>query len=343
MVHKLKRHRGLIGFLALAVVLFGIAFAFYTFWLNWPEGSGPAGPPVPRAAFQYVWTHRPVLLVGIGDSVTAGFGASDREHSYFRRLVKNPTDDAPEMKGICLSAVLPHLKTLNLSVSGTTSLQHLKIQLPRIPKQKPETLGLVVITTGGNDLIHNYGRTQPEEGAMFGATVAQAKPWIARFETRLDTMLDEIESRFPGGCRIFLADIFDPTDGTGIGWGAGIPSWKDAMPILNAYNAVLARCAKRHPNVHIIPMKETFRGHGITCRQFWRSAYHHEDPTYWYASNFEDPNDRGYDALRRAFLLEMARPFSPGNAGGEIKGDFIKGKNLSLPLSASERGAQRTS
>ncbi len=26
---------------------------------------------------------------------------------------------------------------------------------------------------------------------------------------------------------------------------------------------------------------------------------------YWYYTNLEDPNERGYDAIRRLFLLEM--------------------------------------
>jgi hypothetical protein len=32
---------------------------------------------------------------------------------------------------------------------------------------------------------------------------------------------------------------------------------------------------------------------------------------YWYYFNLEDPNDRGYDALRRLFLLQMAEVLGP--------------------------------
>ena len=42
-----------------------------------PIGSGPAGPAVGREPFSGMWTTRPVMLVGLGDSVTAGFGARD--------------------------------------------------------------------------------------------------------------------------------------------------------------------------------------------------------------------------------------------------------------------------
>ncbi|MBC8117927.1 MAG: hypothetical protein H7062_26345 [Candidatus Saccharimonas sp.] len=42
-------------------------------------------------------------------------------------------------------------------------------------------------------------------------------------------------------------------------------------------------------------MRAEFLGHGIHCTHYW----------YW--DNLEDPNDRGYDAIRRLFLIEMAR------------------------------------
>lgn len=48
-------------------------------------------------------------------------------------------------------------------------------------------------------------------------------------------------------------------------------------------------------------------GHGIHCRQFWHRHYDSTDPHYWDFDNLEDPNDRGYDAIRRPFLIETAR------------------------------------
>src|ERR1039457_6259748 len=98
-----------------------------------PVGAGPAGPRVPRAAFSRAWTERQVFLIGLGDSVTMGFGAR-RGYSYFDRLVANPPDEFPDMKGRCLSAVFPHLRTTNLSVSGTISIDHALNQLPHVPR-----------------------------------------------------------------------------------------------------------------------------------------------------------------------------------------------------------------
>lgn len=275
------------------------------FWFNRDMGSGPAGPAVSRADFEYAWSERPVELLGIGDSVTAGFGASDGL-SYFDRLAQNPPNEFPEMRGICLKAVFPHLKSTNEAVHGTTSLDHLQGQIQPLKVRDRETLGWVVMTTGGNDIIHNYGRTPPTECAMFGATLEQARPWISNFERRLDRMLAELRKRFPGGCRVFLANIYDPTDGVGVAKIAGLPYWDDGLKVLGEYNAVIARCAARNPGVRLVDMRGALLGHGIYCRQFWQAHYHAADPTHWFNANFEDPNDRGYDAIRRAFLNEMA-------------------------------------
>jgi lysophospholipase L1-like esterase len=291
---------GVLGAVALLTML-GIWF----FCWRLPVGGGPAGPSVLRATFTAPWSKQPVLLVGMGDSITAGFGASPGL-SYFERLARNPTNEFPEMEGLSLAKVFPALRTTNLAVSGSTSLQHMRGQLPRLPVQPTNVLGLVVVTTGGNDIIHNYGKTRPIEGAMFGANLAQAQPWIRNFERRLEDMIQSIQRCFPGGCHIFLANIYDPTDGVGSARVVGLPPWPDALPVLAAYNRVLADCARRHETVHLVDIHTPFLGHGLYCSQFWRPHYQRQDPHYWYLENLEDPNDRGYDALRRVFLRAMA-------------------------------------
>jgi hypothetical protein len=57
-------------------------------------------------------------------------------------------------------------------------------------------------------------------------------------------------------------------------------------------------------------MHEAFLGHGIHCSEKSGKHYRPEDPHYWYFFNLEDPNDRGYDAIRRLFLLEIEKVFS---------------------------------
>lgn len=282
------------------------AFIAYRLSLTPSIGTGPAGPDVPRAPWAKTWTDRPVLLLGIGDSVTAGFGASP-SLSYFDRLVSNPKNEFGGMEGICLRAVFPNLEVQNLSVSGSISIDHSERQIPKIKKARAEVLGLVVMTTGGNDIIHDYGRSAPCEGAMYGASLKVAGPWIANYEKRLEKMIGEIRGRFPGGCHIFLANIYDPTDGVGDIETAGLPPWEDGLAVLRAYNQVIEQVAGRQQEVHLVDIHSAFLGHGIHSAKVWSNHYRSEDPHYWYFSNLEDPNDRGYDAIRRVFLLEIAK------------------------------------
>jgi len=283
------------------------AFACYHhFYVSRPIGRGPAGPSVSPQLFAKPWASQPVLLVGLGDSVTAGFGAR-KGYGYFDRLAKNPIDEFPAMAGVSLSALFPQLRATNLAVSGSVSLELAEKQLPRLPVVDSNTLGLIVITTGGNDLIHNYGRTPPREFAMYGATLEQAKPWIGHFEERLEFIFGKLNDHFKGGCQIFIANIYDPTDGNGNIEKAGLPAWIDGPKLLTAYNQAIGVCAAKHPNVHVVNMHDAFLGHGINCTQFWSTYYQRSDPHYWYYDNLEDPNERGYDALRRLFLIEIAK------------------------------------
>ena len=303
------KSKRLIAILAAGMVLVGAAlFCLFVRFVH-PVGHGPAGPVVPHDLFSKPWTARPVLLVGIGDSVTAGFGAG-RGYSYFDRLVRNPPDEFAGMDGICLSAVMPKLQFTNFAISGSTSREHMERELPRLSGIGTNFFGIVVITTGGNDLIHNYGRTPPRDQAMYGADWEQAKPWIDSFEQRLDLMITQIEARFPGGCQIFLANIYDPTDGKGDITRTGLPAWNDGTKILEAYNDAIRRCADQHPDVHLVDFHSAFLGHGIHCAQFWTKHYDFKDPHYWSYDNLEDPNERGYDVIRRMFLLEIAKTAS---------------------------------
>ena len=294
-----KRIRLLLG---LGAILFVASVLYIRLFLLRPIGSGPAGPAVDLSAFREPWTNQRVHLVGIGDSITAGLGADTLEHSYFNRLVKNPDDEYEDVGNACLSTVLPNFTFENLAVSGTTSQHHSDVVNERMVAQDPNVFGIVVMTSGGNDLIHNYGRSAPKECAMYGAMLEEAEPWIASYKSRLASLLEKITEQFPGGCEIYLADIYDPTDGVGDAPSVYLPDWPDGLAIHAKYNSVISEIVAARESVHLVPRHETFLGHGSHCRQFWRSTYDRSDPYYWYFDNIEDPNDRGYDAIRRVFL-----------------------------------------
>lgn len=304
---------GVVGLVLLAggFLYFNLYFLF--------SGSGPAGPEVPAEAFGRVWTDANTLLIGIGDSITDGFGA-EGGFSYFEKLVKNPTGDCEDMSGKNLSVVFPRLEALNVARSGSTSLDHIR-QIQGLGQRPQDIFGVIVITTGGNDLIHDYGRRPPTEGAMYGATLEQAEPWVRNFEKRLGQMIRAINEKFPGGCEIFLGNIYDPTDGSGDTGTrfTGFPAWSDGLSILKAYNTIISRWAEKCENVHLVDIHGLFLGHGIHCKKFWRKHYRWGEPHYWYNLNIEDPSERGYDAIRRLFLIEMAKVFSRGTPSNNLK------------------------
>ena len=71
----MKRRKRLFWLLFIGAVLIGSTAAYVEFHFHLPEGEGPAGPAVPLEPFERPWTERRVLLLGLGDSVTAGFGS----------------------------------------------------------------------------------------------------------------------------------------------------------------------------------------------------------------------------------------------------------------------------
>ncbi len=108
--------------------------------------------------------------VGHRDSVTAGLGAKSSAHSYFNRLRINPADDMRNAR-LVSNAGVTEFDIENFAVSGSTSQEHLSILRDRLQVQGADVYGIVVMTTGENDLIHSYGRRPPEECAMYGATL----------------------------------------------------------------------------------------------------------------------------------------------------------------------------
>lgn len=286
------------------------------FRLPAPMGSGPAGPEVDAAAFEHSWSNRNIILMSMGDSVSTGYGAPPG-HGYFGLIRKNANATYPEMAGVELQAVLPNIEVLRRATNSSNSIAHLRT-IRNLPVYSEDRFGIVCMTTGGIDLIHAYGKSDPVEGAMYGASVSQANPWISNFRTRLDDMMLTLTSKFPGGCIVMLATIYEPTDTVGDIENAGpmfwMPAWPDGKEIHAAFNDALRDCAQRHPHVYLVDMYEVMLGHGIHCRDRDNPHYDADDPSYWFYINLEDPNRRGYDAIRRVFLnaITVALREQPG-------------------------------
>ena len=292
--------------LMLVILFFGyIGWCYHLGVRELPMGAGPAGPLVPSGVFGKIWTQEKVVMVGLGDSITDGFGAPP-EHNYFSLLQSNDDVQYPDIAGSDLGHVLPALDSYNYAENCSVSEEHL-VQVAKMPVWPSDVKGIVVITSGGNDLIHSYGRSEPRDGAMYGCSYKQAQVWTENIKQRIREILDVVNAKFPGGCEIFLANIYDPTDGVSDPHIVGFPRWSDGVRVLNLTNQKIADLCRSYDNVHLVDIHSEFFGHGIHCTEFWRKHYRKNDPHYWYYYNLEDPNPRGYDAIRRLFLNEMIK------------------------------------
>ena len=272
-----------------------------------PWGIGPAGPPVAAVPFEKPWSEKEVVFLGVGDSITRGYGGPSGLN-YFDLLVQNHKR-YPDMEGRDLSSIFPNLKTRNIAVDYTISQEHIDHQLVKITKYDENVRGIIVLTSGGNDLIHDYGRSEPRHDAMYGCSYKQAKEWCEMLKGRLDTLLTGLNAKFPGGCDIFFANIFDPTDGVGDPQTVMMNRWPACVKVLALANEKIAELCKKCPNVHLVDIHSDFLGHGIHCDEPWRKHYRKDDPHFWYAPILEDPNVRGHDAIRRLYLNEMIRVY----------------------------------
>ena len=299
-------------FLMIAISVGYAGWRFYNALRIRPMGTGPAGPAVAAAPFEKVWSEQEVVFLGVGDSITRGYGASGGL-TYFDLLKQNNDTVYPDMQGRDLSEVFPKLKTRNIAVDYTISQEHIDQQLVKIPPYDDSVHGVIVLTSGGNDLIHDYGRSEPQHDAMYGCSYKQAQPWCEMLKVRLDTLLTGLMEKFPGGCDIFFANVFDPTDGVGDPQTVMMARWPACVKVLTLANQKIAELCDKYPNVHWVDIHSEFLGHGIHCDEFWRKHYHKDDPHFWYAPILEDPNVRGHDAIRRLFLQKMICVYAKQN------------------------------
>lgn len=275
------------------------------------NGSGPVGDddddsgPGPDGAHKDQTLH----VVGFGDSVTVGFCAYTG-YSYVDLLVSNKDSDYPDYNKRDLTYHYGDVILNNRAINGTTSCNYSEqairdaIHSEQIPDSDQT---VVLITLGGNDLIHDYGCDNPHECAAYCSTYQDASDWANSYKARMQGFMSVFEQELPN-TEIFLANIYDPTDGVGDIENAPIPlpAWDDGLEILDLYNAKIKEVADADPKVHFVDMYSTMMGHGIHYDDPSNPHYDADDPSYWYCYNLEDPNEAGYDQIRRAFWEQLS-------------------------------------
>lgn len=252
-------------------------------------------------------------VVGFGDSVTAGFCAYTG-YGYVDLLVQNKDADYPEYKKRDLTHHYGDVILNNRAISGTTSCDYTAsaIRAAIGSESIPDADQTVVLTTlGGNDLIHDYSCNNPHECSAYCSTLADAQSYAANYKARMKTFFDVFKTELPN-TEIFLANIYDPTDGVGDIENAPIPlpPWPDGLEVLALYNQTISELAAEDEHVHLVDMRAAMFGHGMHHDDPANPGYDAADPSYWYCYNLEDPNERGYHEIRSMFWERISQVLS---------------------------------
>ena len=108
-------------------------------------------------------------------------------------------------------------------------------------------------------------------------------------------------ARFPDGTSIYVADVYDPSDGTGHVNGCffdlTLPELITALDVWRDRYIELGT----QMGFGIVDMLGHFHGHGYEYATATNPYYDTDDPTLWFADCVH-PNDIGHDQIRQLFF-----------------------------------------
>ena len=234
-----------------------------------------------------------VRLIVMGDSISRGSGASTTARRY----------------GSLLDAELTtffgnDVELINVAVGGSTTDALATSQLDDLRERLGATVEghtILVLTSGGNDMTHALRDGMDPVGATLEDAIADLRTMVAFFR---DT------TRFPDGVSIYVAAVYDPTDGTGNA-GAdcfegltlrGIPGWIDMWR--DAYRTLAVELG-----FAMIDALGHFHGHGFHFDEPANDYYDAADPTLWFADCVH-PNDVGHAQMSGLFHEAIDPSFS---------------------------------
>jgi hypothetical protein len=160
------------------------------------------------------------------------------------------------------------------------------------------------MTIGGNDMQNAIFELLTTSGS---AQEDQAAEIIADVADNLDEMIDYLQdpTRFPDGSYIYMANVYDPTDGVGqVGncfFGMDLTSLWSYFDDAN----VAFRAVAEARGVGLVDMHGHFLGHGYYYDDSSSEHYSADDPNLWFDSDCIHPNNAGHHELRRLFYSSI--------------------------------------
>lgn len=290
----------------------------------WPD-YGPAGAEL--APHCYGTSHQtitaPERVVFLGDSITVGTPPTSTDDLYRNRLV----DALVAQFGLTPPSAL--WRTVD-PLNGTTAIPESgdfascaswgaraddlllgdEQLLECFPAPSLAERTLVVMTIGGNDIV------ALAEDAADGQTPAQLAATRDAFVQQIDDALAWLRApgRFPNGVWIALANIYDPTDGTGAWTGACALVGPDPLgPIgdlmIETQELLLERAVARE--VDLVFARERFCGHGLQAENSAAPCYRGPGTEVWIDDTCIHPGPEGHAALADDFFDTITSPPLP--------------------------------
>jgi lysophospholipase L1-like esterase len=193
-------------------------------------------------------------------------------------LARNEDAMWPEFRGRDLVHLRPGVEVHLLASDGATTGTVLDEQLDALRRIDRGAEALVTLTVGGNDLL-----------GLIGASDAVGEAGVRAVLAALETIVRSVRERLPRA-RLLMANVYDPTDGTGDLEGARLRPRE--MQWLAEHNEGVARLC-RATGARLVDVHAHFLGHGRSApgRERW----------YW-AGSLIEPGLVGASELRRLWL-----------------------------------------
>jgi lysophospholipase L1-like esterase len=237
----------------------------------------------------------PASYVALGDSISIDDYSGGPGRGGASLLFANRDDDFPEWRGRDLRTADRDTRFSLLATDGATTRTLLDAQLPSLAALRVRPT-LVTVTIGGNDLLGAYGDTRA------------ARDVVVRVQDALAHALCDIAGSLAPSGRIVVGTVYDPSDGTGDAARLGLPSWPDAVAVIEELNDGLRGVAARHGAL-VAEIAGRFRGHGLLAGDPTRPDPRPADRSSWFCHLIE-PNAWGAGGVREAFWTAL-HPVEP--------------------------------
>jgi lysophospholipase L1-like esterase len=241
-------------------------------------------------------------LIVMGDSISAGSGASGRELTYSSLLNRNEDRTWPAAMAEDLESkfgMTPEFLSVADGGDTTAELRNAQIGFVRDRLGVPvRGHSIVVITIGGNDLQGAILTRDDPVGELLDDAITNIRTVVTALQDPTD---------FPDGTSIYLMNVYDPSDGVAqideCFFGLALPQFVSALDVWFARYVELGT----ELGFAVVDALGGFHGHGFYSDDPLNAYYDSGDPTRWFDDDCIHPNDRGHHEIRRLFFEAIDR------------------------------------